>query len=196
MKRSNSACSERELPQTPLKIKTPTLLSPLTTPPKSAIKCLRCDAVLTGNHDCSLNNKILHSSLSFPCSPSVLGPPKLSPIGKRSFDTWSESEYDEDGESSPCKMERLDSFYDEGDQMKVHLFDENEIINLPTSDKSSNKYSIHLQARTRPRKNSGLRCYGCLSVNRYPTEYKKIYRLMISVNNASGFYFYRPKIIK
>jgi hypothetical protein len=85
----------------------------------------------------------------------MLGPPKLSPIGKRSFDTWSGSEYDEDGESSPCKMERLDSFYDEGDQMKVHLFDENEIINLPTSDKSSNKHSIHLQARTRPRKNSG-----------------------------------------
>jgi hypothetical protein len=143
-KNANHMFSPKGCPTTPKKelnggSKT---LSPLSTPIKTPLKCKKCDMRLTGDHHCSPSkDKQLFQQLS-PSKIQISPKPKiqLSPLKKRSFDTWSESE----AESSEAADQALSPYHrnEINDGMQMGLFageNEHEIITLPTYIKPTNK---------------------------------------------------------
>ena len=124
-------------------------LSPLPTPPRSPIICIRCNSVLTEGHFC-FQEKVLRESLSFPCSPSTSSKYQLSPLRKRSFDVWTESDGGNDSDEepqSPHKIEKIDRYsFSLGNGSEQLGLNDHEIINLPVNNKATSKL-VHTKLR-------------------------------------------------
>lgn len=109
---------------------------------------MKCNQPLAENHTCTPTHS-LHSSLSFPFSPSQgLTRFQLSPL-KRSFDCWTED--DSSGPSSPAVPR---NFSHDEDPSQNLFGDDNEVINLPSSIRSPNKTPKLDKKKSRRNKNA------------------------------------------